>query len=177
MNSYMKAKKEKAIAIRQTAKETAKIYEISDSISNAIESYEKHHNIDTSNANIVCEIAIPNLIKTWFSHGHVISFIPNKFRKTNGKTRLLSNLENEIDTACREIKSAYNRKLVFSWNIKGENEEKITREDVVRAYFKGENPVLTLSFLYTEYKGKRFGYKDGETKEIKTIEIDENFTF
>ena len=173
----MKSKKEKAIAERQSAKESAKVYEISDSLSNAIETFEKNHNIDTSDAKVICTIPVPNLLKNWFSHGHAIAFIPNKFRESNGKKRNLSNLENEIDSACREIKSAYNRKVVFTWNVKTEESEKITSEDVVRAYFNGENPTLKIHFLYTEYKGKRYGFSDGEDKEPETVEINKDFSF
>lgn len=42
MNAFRKAKKEQAIAARKTARETAKVYEMTDSISNAIETYEKN---------------------------------------------------------------------------------------------------------------------------------------
>jgi len=169
---FRKLKKEMAKAARAQEKITKETMEMKDVLWKAIETYENSQNLNTSDARISCIIPVPNLIENWFAHGHSVSFIPNKYRETNGKLRNLSNLEWEIDSAVRDVKNGYARKVVFTWtNVEADENGKINSENVVMAYYKGKNPTLKIHFVFEAYRGTRYGISDetNDTPEMKDI--------
>lgn len=170
---YRKAKKEQAKAIRAQEKATKEAMEIKDVLWQALQNYETSQKLDLSNPLVTCAVPIPNIIENWFAKGHALSFIPYKYVETNGKLRNLSNLEYEIDSALRDVKNGFARKVIFTWTrVTPDENGKVTAENVVTAYYKGENPTLKIHFMPTIYRSARCGVSDdtaddtAETKEV-----------
>ena len=174
---FRKMKKEIAKTTRAAEKLTKETMEMKNVLWKAIETYEHSQNLNTSDARVSCTVAIPNLIKNWFAHGHTVSLIPNKYRETNGKLRNLSNLEWEIDSAVRDVKNGYARKVVFTWtNVEADENGKVNSENVVIAYYKGKNPTLKIHFVFESYHGTRYGLSD-ETNDIPEMKNVSSFSF
>lgn len=170
---YRKAKKEQAKAIRAQEKATKETMEIKDILWQALQNYETSQKLDLSNPLVTCAVPVPNIIENWYAKGHTLSFIPYKYVETNGKLRNLSNLEYEIDSALRDVKNGFARKVIFTWaHVQPDENGKVTSENVVMAYYKGANPTLKIHFMPTIYRSARCGVSDDtadDTAEMKDV--------
>lgn len=171
--NYRESMKERAKAARAAEKATKAAMEMKDILWNAIGNYADSQKLDLSNPLVKCTIPIPNLIENWFAHGHVLSFLPHKHVETSGKVRNLSNLEYEIDCALRDVKNGFARKVVFTWSrVTPDENGKVTAENVLMAYYKGNNPTLKIHFVSTLYKAARCGVSDdteNDTPEMREV--------
>ena len=169
--NYREAMKEKAKAVRAQEKATKAAMQIKDVLWQALANYETSQKMELANPLVNCTVPVPNIIENWFAKGHVLAFIPYKYVETKGKLRNLSNLEYELDSALRDVKNGFARKVVFTWtNVEADENGKVTAENVVTAYYKNANPTLKIHFMPTIYRSARCGVSDDtadDTAELK----------